>query len=540
VPEAVRSGAAPGESRRRGGAHARPGGHGQQESRARSARWNSGYYPRHARGVQQAPLPGSLDRASPPETPVAGAPADGTWYLPALNAFRNTRMTLRRQVSDPLFRNGYALMANTAATGLLGVVYWLLAARHYAAVDVGRASATYSAMNLLSGLVALNLVGALTRFIPQSGHRTAGLVLRVYAFSALASVLVTVPFLMASSHLGPSYAQLSGVTAGLVFTAAVVCWSIFTLQDGVLVGLRSAVWVPIENGAFGIVKIVLLLALATSLPHAGIYVSWMLPVVISLPLVNALIFGRLIQRHSRLTAARTPPSARQIGRFLIGDYTGALCVLAVNSVVPLGVAASVAPSTYAYFYVAWSVGGVLGLFAINMATSLTVEGAFDEATLAANCRAALRKTILILAPISAAVAVGAPVALRLYGPEYAVHGAPILQLMAIAALPLALTEIYLGALRAQSRTSMIAFIQGVRGVLIVALAFALTGIMGTVGAGLAFLVSQVVVAAMVTPGLLSLLRRKPALSARPTSPILPKPRPTTDAVRTYPADSLKL
>jgi O-antigen/teichoic acid export membrane protein len=449
-------------------------------------------------------------------------------------------VTLRRQVSDPLFRNGYALMANTAATGLLGVVYWLFAARHYAAADVGRASATYSAMNLLSGLTALNLVGALTRFIPQSGHRTAGLVLRVYAFSALASVLVTVPFLMASSHLGPSYAQLSGVTAGLVFTAAVVCWSIFTLQDGVLVGLRSAVWVPIENGIFGIVKIVLLLALATSLPHAGIYVSWMLPVVISLPLVNALIFGRLIQRHSRLTADRTPPSAGQIGRFLIGDYTGALCVLVVNSVVPLGVAARVAPSTYAYFYVAWSVGGVLGLFAINMATSLTVEGAFDQATLAANCRAALRKTILILAPISAAVAVGAPVALRLYGPQYAVYGAPILQLMAIAALPLALTEIYLGALRAQSRTSMIAFIQGVRGVLIVGLAFALTGIMGTVGAGLAFLISQVVVAAMVTPGLLSLLRRKPALSARPTSPILPKPRPITDAVRTYPADSLKL
>ena len=321
---------------------------------------------------------------------MAGLPPAGAGHLPGREAFRRACLTLRGQLSDPLLRNGYALMANTGATGLLGVAYWLLAARHYAAADVGRAAAAYSAMNLLSGLTALNLVGALTRFVPQSGRRTAGLVLRAYTFSSLASVLVAVPFLVAVGHLGSSYAELSGITAGLVFTACVVCWGIFTLQDGVLVGLRSAVWVPVENGAFGVVKIVLLLALATSLPHAGIYISWILPVAISLPLVNALIFGKLMQPHARLTAARTPPSARQIGRFLVGDYTGALCVLAVYYLVPLAVAARTGPSVNAYFYVAWMVGGVLDLFAVNMAASLTVEGAFDEATLAANCRTALR------------------------------------------------------------------------------------------------------------------------------------------------------
>ena len=475
----------------------------------------------------------------PPDTPAAAVRSDGAGYLPGPKAFRSAWVTLRRQAADPLFRNGYALMANTCVTGMLGLVYWLLAARHYATQDVGRAAAAYSAMNLLSGLTALNLVGALTRFIPQSGQRTAGLVLRVYAFSSLASVLVAVPFLVASGDLGPSYAELGGVTAGLVFTACVVCWGIFTLQDGVLVGLRSAVWVPVENGTFGIVKIVLLLALAVSLPHAGIYVSWMVPVAISLPLVNALIFGRLMQPHAQLTAIRTPPSARQMGRFLAGDYTGALCVLAVTNLVPLAVAARVGPSMYAYFYMAWMVGGTMDLFAVNMATSLTVEGAFDEARLAANCRAALRRTLLILVPISAGVAVAAPVALRLYGPGYAAYGARVLQLLAVAALPMALIEMYLGALRAQSRTSAVAFIQGIRGVLILGLAFVLTGIMGMVGAGLAFLVSQVAVAAMVMPGLLSLLRRRPALAAATTASTA-QPRPVTENIGTYRGDDLKL
>ena len=427
----------------------------------------------------------------------------------------------RRHLADPLIRNGYALMANTGATGLLGMAYWLLAARHYAAADLGRASAAYSAMNLLAGFTALNLVGALARFIPQAGRRTPALVLRTYAVSSLASVLVTIPFLACVSHLGSSYAELSGVAAGLAFTACVVCWCLFTLQDGVLVGLRSAVWVPVENGIFGIVKIVLLLALAASLPHAGIYVSWMLPVAISLPLVNALIFGRLIQPHARLTSGRTPPSARQIGRFLLGDYTGALCVLAVTNLVPIAVAARVGPSANAYFYVAWMIGMTLDLLAVNMATSLTVEGAFDQTALAANCRAALRRTMLILVPVAAVIAAGAPLALGLFGPQYAAGGARILQLLAVATLPKALTELYLGALRAQSRTSMIALIQVIRGVLILGLTFALTGVTGVTGAGVAVLASQLIVAAIVAPGLLSLLRRRPR-DSRPEVAAVPE------------------
>jgi O-antigen/teichoic acid export membrane protein len=442
---------------------------------------------------------------------------------PRSNLYHRAHRTARRQLTDPLFRNGYALMANTCATGLLGVVYWLLAARYYPAADVGRASAAYSAMNLLSGFTAFNLVGALTRFIPQSGRRTSGLVLRAYLFSSLASVLVAVPFLLGVGHIGASYAELSGVTAGIFFTACIVCWGIFTLQDGVLVGLRSAVWVPVENGTFGIVKIVLLLSLAASAPHLGLPVSWMLPVALSLPLVNGLIFARLAPRHARVAVARTPPSAKQIGRFLAGDYTGASCVLAVSNLVPVAVAASIGPSVNAYFYVAWMVGGTLDLLAVNMATSLTVEGAFDDANIAASCRAALRKTLFILIPAAIVVAAGAPAALRLFGPQYAAHGARILQLLALATLPKALTEMYLGALRAQSRTKLIALIQVIRAVLILGLAFVLTEAIGTVGAGVAVLVSQLIVAGLVAPGLLVLLRSRPSATARQGPPLTSVP-----------------
>ena len=328
--------------------------------------------------------------AAPPDTNAGPSRATGSGAPAAPVAGRRMLLGLRRpdvagryrelraHLRSPLYRNAYSLMINTGVTGLLGLAYWLLAARHYTAVEVGRASALYSAMSLLSGLTAYSLVGAVTRFIPQSGPRTRTFVLRTYLFSSLASVLVTIPFLLSIRHWGPSYAQLAGRLPEIAFVGCVIVWGIFTLQDGVLTGLRSAPWVPLENGTFGVVKIVLLLALAATVPTLGIDISWMLPVIVSLPLINFLIFAKLIPRHQLLTRDRQPPGARQVGRFLAGDYTGGLCVLAINYLVPIAVAVRIGPGISAYFYVAWTVGGVLDLLAVNMATSLTVEGAFDR------------------------------------------------------------------------------------------------------------------------------------------------------------------
>jgi O-antigen/teichoic acid export membrane protein len=409
---------------------------------------------------------------------------------------------VRQQLADPLSRNGYALIANSGTTGLLGLVYWLLVAHLYPATDVGQAAAAYSAMNLLAGLTALNFNGVLTRFIPQAGRSTRTLIARAYTVSAVASVGVAIPFLLTISRWGPSYSELASLIAGLSFTGCVVAWAIFTLQDSVLTGLRGASWVFLENGIFGIVKIVLLVLLATILPHLGIYVSWMLPVFVAVPLVNMLIFGRLVPRHTLLTRDRQPPTNRQIGRFLAGDYSGALFFLATGSLVPVLVAVRIDdPRSTAYFYMAWIVGSILDLIGVNMAMSLTVEGAFDASTLAVNCRRALRKMASVLLPCAALVALLAHWGLGLFGPGYAEQGAPILELLAIATLPRAAIELYLGALRARSRTSLVALIQGARCVLMLGLAIVLTGVIGTVGVGVAAVTSQTVVAMLVSVGL---------------------------------------
>lgn len=409
--------------------------------------------------------------------------------------------------SSSLLRNGYALMANAVVTGLLGLAYWLLAARHYHTADVGRASAAYSAMNLLAGITALSLIGAMARFIPRAGRTTGRLIRLGYGASVLSAIAGSVIFLAIAGQPGSSYSELTGVRAGLIFVAAVVIWSLFTLQDGALVGLRSANWVTLENALFGVAKIAVLVPLATLIPHAGIYVSWLVPAALAVPAVNLLIFRRLLPRHADESAGATPPSRSQVGRFLAGDVCGALMLLATISLVPVLVALNVAAGTNAYFYMAWTTGTTIDLLGANMALSLTVEGAFDPVRLAAHAKAALRRVMLILVPVVVGIALLAPWILGLFGPGYARYGAPILMLLAAATLPRTWTEIYLGALRAQNRTSFVALVQGARAALILSLTLGLTETMGIFGAGVAVAVSQLVIAIAVTPALLRVLVR---------------------------------
>jgi O-antigen/teichoic acid export membrane protein len=223
------------------------------------------------------------------------------------------------------------------------------------------------------------------------------------------------------------------------------------------------------------------------------------------PLVNVVIYRQLIPRHEALTCDAPILSNRDIGSFLAWDYFGALCLLATGSLVPVVVAAQLDVRQAAYFYMAWFIAVFADAIGINMGMSLTVEGAFDRSTLAVCSRKALRKMFTLLVPCAAAVAILAPWGLSLFGHQYAVHGAPVLELLAIATLPRAITEIYLGALRAQSRTSMVAAVQAARAVLMIGLAAILTSHMGAVGAAVAVVATQVVVAAVITVGLWRIL-----------------------------------
>ncbi|MBJ7905355.1 polysaccharide biosynthesis C-terminal domain-containing protein [Streptomyces sp. DSM 110735] len=420
---------------------------------------------------------------------------------------------------SPLFRNAYALMLNTGISAVLGLGFWLAAARYYSESAVGQGSAAIAAMKLLAGLTAVTLTGALARFIPVAGRHTGRLIRRTYAGSSLVVALAAVVFLLTLNEWGPSYRFLHGTVNGLGFIAAVVAWNLLTLQDGVLTGLRSAPWVPVGNTVFSAVKLALLVAFAVAIPAAGVFVSWVAAIATSVVPLGWLVFRRLVPRHVEATKGHaSPPSLREIGRFLAGDYTGSLFSLAVVYLVPVIIASQVSSEDNAYFYITTTIGGTTNLLAINMGASLTVEGSHDPARLAANTRAALKRMARIMLPIATVLFVGAPWILGVFGAGYADAATPLLRWFAVGAVLRVVMETYFAVLRAQSRTSGLAWLQGLLCVLVLGLTLLLLPRMGLTGAGVAEISSLAVIVAIAAPKLWRTIRSGPEDTPPATAP----------------------
>ncbi|MFF4531011.1 lipopolysaccharide biosynthesis protein [Streptomyces sp. NPDC001407] len=395
---------------------------------------------------------------------------------------------------SPLFRNAFALMLNTGISAVLGVGYWLIAARYYSEEAVGQGSAAIAAMKLLAGLTAVTLTGALARFIPTAGRMTGRLVFRTYAGSSVVVAIAATVFLLTLNLWGPSYRFLHGPLHGFGFVVAVAAWSVLTLQDGVLTGLRSAFWVPVGNTVFSAAKLALLVGVSAALPTSGVFLSWVVSIGVSVLPLGWLVFRRLVPRHVAATeaTARTA-SYREMGRFLAGDYTGSLFSLAVVYLVPVIIASQVSSADNAYFYITTTIGGTTNLLAINMGASLTVEGSHDPARLAENCRAALRRMAKIMVPVCVLLFALAPYILRVFGQGYADAATPLLRWFAVGAALRVVMETYFAVLRAQSRTAGLAYLQGLLCVLVLGLTLLLLPRMGLTGAGVAEISSLAVI-----------------------------------------------
>lgn len=395
----------------------------------------------------------------------------------------------------PLYRNAYALLLSGIISAGLGMVYWILAARLYPAATVGLTSAAVSAMMLLSGMAQMSMNSALLRFIPRTGAATGQLIAACYAVSMGVAMGAGLIYGAGITYWTPALAPYLQQPVGLaLFILAIVSWSIYVLQDSVLAGLRQAVWIPVENTLGALLKIALLIPFTTLLPTYGIFAAWLLPVLLSVLPVNLLIFGRLLPQHVRATTAQKAPTLAEVSRYVLGNYIGTLCYLGYTTLLPILVTARVSPSANAYFYMPWMLAAALQLIALNLTTSLTVEGAWEESKLGVYCSRVLKQALMLVTPLVGVVVVGAPWLLQLFGPDYAQEGTLLLRLLALSTLPNIVVMLQLSVARVQSNTRGVIWAQALLCTCLLGLSYLLLPTLGITGVGWAALLAQSAVA----------------------------------------------
>jgi O-antigen/teichoic acid export membrane protein len=423
--------------------------------------------------------------------------------MPAMLSPRAARLQrLLVHLRNPLHRNGYALVAATFSTSVLGFLYWAIAAHRYTADQVGVNASLVTTMMFVTNLASLNFTDVLNRFVPVSGASSRRLVLMSYAIAvALGGISATV-FVIGLNFFSPSLSDtLHGSMLAVIYVVATMFWVVFVLQDAVLVGLRKATYVLFENTTFGLVKIALLVVLASAFPASGIFLSWTLPLAAVVIIVNLIVFRRLMPDHAKQVLPTAEKfNRRHVSRFLIADYIASVLWTAAIGLMPLLVLRVQGKKASAFVYLAWTIAYTLYLVSRNMGMALTTEGSRDPVRLAEKLRTTLVSTGRIVIPGALVLAAGAPLFLRFFGPEYSSHASTLLRLLALSTIPGMIPLMFVGAARVQRRLKAMVIVTAATTVPVLVIVPILLPLIGIAAVGVAWLGVETVVAVILLLG----------------------------------------
>ncbi len=422
--------------------------------------------------------------------------------------------TLRGRIaanaSEPLWRSAYSLMLNVALTSALGFAFWIAAARLFPASTVGRDSALVAAMITLSTICQLNLATAILRFLPIVKLDPARAVVGSYLITGAMTALFGVVFVLVAPEVSAGYGFLRADPAiAVLYVVAAASWGVFALQDAVLTAMRRAPWVPLENAAFGAMKIAALpILLALGAGHA-VFVAWVIPMVALLVPVNYLIFRRVLPRRAIPTQELSPVQRfgwHGLARFLTQDYLASIFAQGASTMLPVLIVAILGTTANAYFYIPFTVVSAFDLLFLNVTSSLTVEGAVSGPRLPSLVRDVVRRLRYPLAAGILLLIAGAGLILLPFGPRYVQAGAPVLRLLACASGFRMIGALFVAICRVEGRASRILAMQAAVFLLVVGFTIPLGRLHGIEGVAAAWLMANVLTASLAVPHVWRTLR----------------------------------
>ncbi len=367
----------------------------------------------------------------------------------------------RAHLADPLRRNGYSLVLGSAVTSLLGMAFWVLAARLYSPSLVGVSGTLIAAMGFLSNASTLGLRNGFIRFLPTADGEAGRFIRNGYVLAAGMATIAAVVFILGQPLWADELNLLrEGLWPVVNFVVATAAWTVFVLQDSALTGLRLAPWVPIENTAFAVAKLLLLIALV-SLPTWGIFVAWSVPALVLLVPVNVLIVRRLRSRRDSGPPRGDGIVIGHVVRFAVGDHASAFLWLATTELIPLVVLAHSGADASAVYFLSFTIAYSLYLVTSNISSAFVVEAASHPDREEALLHTALVQAVRLVVPAAVAGAALAPWLLTVLGEEYRDNGVTLLRLLLLSAIPQLIVGLSLGRARLHRHIRLVIIVYAV-------------------------------------------------------------------------------
>lgn len=389
-----------------------------------------------------------------------------------------------------LHANSFYLMAASVANGVFGFLFWTAAARLYEPREVGLAAAAVSAVGLLGMLATLGLDQALVRFVPDAAD-ARGLVNSSLTLGVAVALVLSLGFVAGLGLWSPALLPLWHdplAVAGLV-VAAVGATASGLLHNAFLAWKRAGLGL-VQASVFNITRVVLVVAFAASRDAVGLIGAWALGLAAGVSWGATSGLSRAAGQGFRYRPALQRAAVSEMTHFAFANYAATALWGAPTFVLPLLVVNLAGPAAAAYFYVATAVGGLAAMIPWAVSASLFAHGSHDEEQLVRYALESGRAILLLLAPAVAAILLLGDRVLLLFGKTYSAEGTRLLQLMALATLPLAVNFLFFSVRRVQRR--MGAVVASTAWILAATLGLSVVLLprVGLVGAGVAWLAAQ--------------------------------------------------
>lgn len=431
---------------------------------------------------------------------------------------------LHRARSDSLVRNSFYLMACTVVTAGMGYVFWAIAAHIFTSREVGISSAVISLCSTVALLTYLGSSATLIERLPENEYTSdwTATLIRVCSITVGVTAVATsvaVPMVLTSRDYRVFF---STVSAFLVVVVGAAAWTLVNLLGAAFISARRAGRFLSIQTLVSTAKILLVLPfVGTRVGAMGLVGAWVAAAVLGVGvgviwLVPRMRLGRRPGPRPRRRApvtpdlrrrqhgrprhrrALAPPSASSV-RHLLGQHLtstgGALTplVLPVLVVIRLGVTQN------AYFYITEMMGAAFFMVSPSVAQAVFAEGVRARSELRGVVIKALRVIAVLLAPAIVVMISCGKFILGLFGASYATAGYGLLVLLAIAALPDAVSNVAVVICRVRQRLGYSAALN--LGILVMTLggAWFLMPRLGIVGVGVAWLGAQTIGAVASLP-----------------------------------------
>ena len=359
-------------------------------------------------------------------------------------------LTSLHKTNRAMFFNAGSLVATFVVKSGLGYAYWWLAARQFAAADVGVASAAISSMTLLGTLCMLGLGALLIRELPRHAEHGGALISAALWLVGIFGACIGCIFAFVVPSFSPDLQPLrANILTVMLFAAGVGFATINLVFDQVLVGLLRGEMQLWRNMLFAGAKL-------TALAIAGFWLLQHNAVVIYLTWVLGDIFslGALAVWKKKWTYHILRPHwnlLRKLGGGALQHHILNLLHMGPNMALPLLVTVLISATVNAHFYIAFLVADVVYVVPQSLVTALYAVSSAQPQLLARKARLTVGLALLVCIAGNIVIFLGGRIVLGLFGPDYAAQGMWSMCFLALSAFPFFIKELYLAVSRIYDR-----------------------------------------------------------------------------------------